>query len=165
MPNAMPQSPSSSPRVLVVDDDATIRLLCSRTLKEAGYEVLEAEGSSEAMELMVAGKQPVDLLVVDLFLPPPGFQLASSTSKFQRVNGHEMVQQLLELTKELRVLFISSHAKTGLADQGIKLGNAPFLPKPIGKEALLHHVKSALEAPPLHHNSSAVAKTDDMWVD
>jgi len=166
MADSLTQQSIGAARILVVDDDATIRLLCSRTLKEAGYQVLEAEGSPEAMEMVASAKEPIDLLVVDLFLPPPDFQLASGTSKFRRVNGHEMVRQMLELTKELRVLYISSHSKAGLTEQGIALGEAQFLPKPIGKDALLQQVKTALETPPLRHDPSRDEKKNAIeWVD
>ena len=41
----------SANRILIVDDDPSIRLLCATSLTKAGYHVLEAEGSSEAMSL------------------------------------------------------------------------------------------------------------------
>jgi DNA-binding response OmpR family regulator len=62
-------SSMSPPRILVVDDDPSIRLLCARALSRAGYVVLEAAGSSEAMSLYAARTEPIDLLLIDLFLP------------------------------------------------------------------------------------------------
>lgn len=151
-------------RVLVVDDDATIRLLCKRLLQDAGYAVLEAEGSPEAMALLASG-QEVDLIVADLFLPPPDFQLASAKSPYQRVNGHEMVPHMLAMKKTLRVLFMSSHSRESLTAQHIRLGAAPFLQKPISKEALLSQVEAALAAPALLFEAAATAKQDVRWVD
>jgi DNA-binding NtrC family response regulator len=153
-------------RILVVDDDATIRLLCTKLLKEAGYQVLEAEGSPEAMALLAASGEPIDLILVDLFLPPPDFQLASGKSQYQRVNGHEMVPQMLAMKKELRVVYMSSHPRANLAAQHIALDGASFLQKPLSKDALLAQVAAALEAPPLRLDEAAgAAKKDVQWVD
>lgn len=166
MADAEKTSTSPAQRILVVDDDATIRLLCTRILQEAGYRVVEAEGSPEAMAVLGESGKPIDLLLVDLFLPPPGFQLASSAGKYTRVNGHEMVAQMLALKKELRVLYMSSHPRAGLASQQIDLGHALFLQKPLSKESLLAQVAAALAAPPLRTDgTSAGEKKDVQWVD
>ncbi len=165
MAEMSPNGSQGGRRILVVDDDATIRLLCRRLLEGAGYRVLEAEGSSEAMALLATG-QEVDLILADLFLPPPDFQLASSKSQYQRVNGHEMVPQLLAMKKTLRVLYMSSHPRENLIAQQIVLGPAPFLQKPLSKDALLSQVEAALQAPPLqYHDTSAGTKKDVRWVD
>jgi len=94
--NSLPNSHSGQ-RILIVDDDPSIRLICTTSLKNAGYQALEAEGSSEAMALYAKPTTAIDLLVTDLFLPPPDFQLSSSQNRYPRVNGHELVQQILSL--------------------------------------------------------------------
>ena len=88
----LPPLRSSSPakRILVVEDDPSVRLICTRSLHRAGYDVLEAAGSSEAMALYATTTEPIDLLLIDLFLPPPDFQLNSSATQFPRVNGHQL---------------------------------------------------------------------------
>ncbi len=166
MADSEPGGHQSGARVLVVDDDATIRLLCTRVLKEAGYEVLEAEGSPEAMALLVESNEPIDLVLVDLFLPPPGFQLASEKTQYRRVNGHEMVAQMLTMKKQLRVVYMSSQSKSGLASQEIALGDTPFLQKPLSKDALLDQVSAAIAGPPLvFHECPDGKKSDVRWVD
>jgi DNA-binding response OmpR family regulator len=163
--NSSPNSHSGQ-RVLVVDDDPSIRLICTTSLKNAGYQVLEAEGSSEAMALFTAPTTAIDLLVTDLFLPPPDFQLSSSKNQYPRVNGHELVQQVLSLKKELRVLLMSSHTLSSLAAQGIMIKPDRFLHKPFSVEQLLTHVAAALTGPALHRDQSATAPAKDVqWVD
>ena len=66
-------NPRAAKRVLVVDDDLSIRLFCTTNLKKAGYQVLEAEGSSEALARYTHPTAAIDLLLNDLFLPPPTF--------------------------------------------------------------------------------------------
>jgi DNA-binding response OmpR family regulator len=156
----------SGQRILIVDDDPSIRLICTTSLKNAGYQVLEAEGSSEAMALYAKPTTAIDLLVTDLFLPPPDFQLSSSQNQYPRVNGHELVQQILSLKKELRVLFMSSHTPSSLAAQGITIKPDRFLCKPFSVEQLLTHVTAALTGPALYSDHSAVGRHKDVqWFD
>lgn len=54
-------------KVLIADDDATIRAICFRTLSEAGYEVIEARDGPEALEL--AGTHLPDVAVLDWLMP------------------------------------------------------------------------------------------------
>jgi CheY-like chemotaxis protein len=64
-------NPQAAKREIVVDDDLSIRLVCTTSLKKAGYQVLETEGSSETMALYTQPMAAIDRLRTDLFLPPP----------------------------------------------------------------------------------------------
>lgn len=158
---------TASPQILVVDDDPSIRLLCVTSLTKAGYRVLQAEGSSEAMALYTTSTGPIDLLLTDLFLPPPGFELLSRGNRYPRVNGNDLVQQMLSVKKELRVLFMSSHALSHLASQGITIEPERFLPKPFDVEYLLTRVAAALAAPPIDRapRTPPVSTKSIEWVD
>lgn len=164
----MTMSSMSPQRILVVDDDPSIRLLCARALTGAGYVVIEAAGSSEAMSLYVARTKPIDLLLIDLFLPPPDFQLCSVAAQFPRVNGHQLLYQALSLKEKLHVLFISSHSYDSLAPQGMTIDPGQFLQKPFSIEVLLTRVAAALAAPAIGpENPSDLAPRNDVvqWVD
>lgn len=167
MATSPPNTSASPQRILVVDDDPSVRLLCSKTLTQAGYVVLEAEGSSEAMALYSTSTEPIHLLLTDLFLPPPDFQLSSGRNQYPRVNGHELVRQALSLKKELRVLLMSSHPMASLASQGIPVEADRFLQKPFSVAALLEHVAFALASAPLPFHARPVTSPgkDVQWVD
>ena len=167
MANSHPPASTPPRRVLVVDDDTSIRLLCTSSLKNAGYLVWEAEGSSEAMALYTTSTAPIELLLTDLFLPPPDFQLSSSKNQYPRVNGHDLVHQALSLKKELRVLFMSSHTISSLMAQGITIGPERFLAKPFSVEQLLQQVAAVLAAPAMRiATPAAPASTKDVqWFD
>jgi CheY-like chemotaxis protein len=77
----------ASRQILVVDNDPSTRLLCVASLTKARYRVLQAEGSSEAMAFHTTSTGPIDLLLTDLFLPPPNFELLSSGNRHPRVNA------------------------------------------------------------------------------
>ncbi len=154
-------------RILVVDDDPIVRLLCEKILKEAGYEVILAEGSLEAMELVAASSSPFDLALVDVFLPPPDFHLASDTTSYHRVNGPQMVLQMLSVMGELRCLYMSGHSSADLSKQGIVLGSVQLLQKPLAQEVLLAAVAGALAGPPMQwiKPDGVPPKNDVQWVD
>ena len=57
-------------RILVIDDDDSLRTLLSRVLKSAGYEVLEASNGSIALEMQRS--TPAELIITDIFMPEKG---------------------------------------------------------------------------------------------
>ncbi len=71
---------STPPRVLVADDESSIRLLVSRVLKRAGFDPVEATDGQDAIEHLDAGDY--DVLVLDLMMP--------------RVDGFGVVEHLIE---------------------------------------------------------------------
>ncbi|MBL8039277.1 MAG: response regulator [Nitrospira sp.] len=140
---------ASSPTMLVVDDEPAIIRLCRMMLEEAGYTVLEAEGSSEALKICTQHKGPIDLLLTDLVLPPPGFQLASTSNQFPHVHGHELAVRATMIRSELRIILMSGNPEKDLVSHGIKRGTLPFLAKPFERERLLALVKNVLSQPPM----------------
>jgi CheY-like chemotaxis protein len=158
--------PPLKPLILLVDDDPSIRLFCSATLKKAGYGVLEAEGSCEAMACQQSSKAPIDLLLSDLFLPPPDFQMRSASMPYPRVNGHELVNQALSVQQELRVLLMSSQPLASLTGQGIAVHPEHFLHKPFSADDLLQHVAKALASEPIRLETPTPAPAGEVrWAD
>jgi CheY-like chemotaxis protein len=167
MPIHHPRSSDPPRHILVVDDDPSMRLLCATSLKHAGYFVREAEGSSEAMAIYASSATPIDLLLTDLFLPPPEFQLSSVTNPYPRVNGHNLIQQVLSIKEELRVLFMSSHPLSDLTAQGIAIQAGRFLSKPFSGKALMDRVAAVLALPPVSRTPSipSLSSGDIQWCD
>jgi len=161
---------SASPTILVVDDELSVTKLCKTILQQAGFSVLDADGSSEALKICTRHKGPIDLLVTDLILPPPGFQLASSANQFPHVHGHELAVRALHIRKDLRIILMSGNIDQDLAGYGIRRGDLPFLPKPFENQALLTLVNQILHAPPpsiesLTASPSGNPTVGDGWVD
>ena len=161
---------SVSPTILVVDDEPTITKLCKTILQQAGFSVLDADGSSEALKICTQHKGRIDLLLTDLILPPPGFQLASSSNQFPHVHGHELAIRALRIRKDLRVILMSGNIDQDLAGYGIRRGDLPFLPKPLEHQALVALVQQTLHAPPpsvesLIAGPPEIPKVGDGWVD
>lgn len=158
--------PSIAKTILVVDDDPSMRLICVRTLRAEGFAVLEAEGSSESLKILATHQEPIDLLLTDLMLPPPGFQMTSTRNPYPRVHGHEVIQRTLAIKKMFRVILMSSLSAQDRKSYRIGTDHVPFLQKPFPVETLIQLVHAVLAAPPLSHDDSAtrpLSKQDVRW--
>ncbi|HET6742369.1 MAG TPA: response regulator transcription factor [Kribbella sp.] len=120
-------------RLLVVDDEATVRELLSATLRFAGFDVTSAATAGEAVTAAV--EQPPDLVLLDVMLPD--------------MDGFEVVRRLRELPSALRndpvpVLFLT--ARDGQADkiQGLSLGADDYVTKPFDLEELIARIHAIL---------------------
>jgi DNA-binding response OmpR family regulator len=126
----MPDTPNPNPiTVLAVDDDAAVLNIVSLTLSEAGYRVLRARHSDEALDISAAFKEEIDLLVADVKMDPfmTGFQLA----------------QCLRLMRvEIKVLYISGYVEDEMVRWEVENGVAAFLRKPFGPRELLEKIRS-----------------------
>lgn len=158
-----PSTPTSA-TILVVDDEPSIVKRCRALLQPEGFTILEADGSSEALKICAQHEGPIDVLLTDLVLPPPGFQLASGSNEFPHVHGHELAMRAATMRQGLRIILMSGNPEKELSSHGIKRGALPFLQKPFEKAALIQLIRDALQSPPpmvnLHQGKSA---TDVDW--
>ena len=165
---ASPQSKKQT--ILAVDDDTAIVHLCTEILEQAGFSVLPATNSSEALKICKNHPGPIHLLLTDLVLPPPEFSFASGDNEFPNVHGHELAVRALRMRKDLRVILMSGNIDQELAGYGIRRGDLPFLPKPFEHQALVALVRQTLHAPPpsvesLTAGPPGIPKSGDEWVD
>ena len=128
------RAPARAPRrarVLVVEDDATVRRFAERSLERAGYEVLSAADGGEALRLCDSSEGLFDVVVMDVMLPG--------------LRGTEVVERIRPRQPGARVLYISGYrAEDSLpAGPGVP---APFLQKPFTGEGLAERVRSLLSA-------------------
>jgi DNA-binding NtrC family response regulator len=159
------QSSEASPTILVVDDELQVLTLCKALLEGSRFTVLEADGSSEALKICTQHQGPIDLLITDLVLPPPAFQLATSSNQFPHVNGHELAVRATMIRSGLRIILMSGNPDKDLASHGIKRGTLPFLAKPFERDRLiaLVHTVLAQPAPTLAVENRPRAANDTDW--
>jgi len=117
--------------VLVVEDEPSLRLLIGEMLEESGFEVLQAEDPSAAIEVSRAHQGNIDLLLTDLVLP--------------RINGRELAERLASTQPQLRVLFMSGHTDDEIDRQGVRTEEIAFLPKPFSLDELTEKVRETLD--------------------
>jgi DNA-binding NtrC family response regulator len=164
-------SPQSTKQTIIaVDEDTAIIHLCATILEQAGFSVLPATNSSEALKICKNHPGPIHLLLTNLVLPPPEFSFASGDNEFPNVHGHELAVRALRMRKDLRVILMSGNIDQDLAGYGIRRGDLPFLPKPFEHQALVALVRQTLQAPPpsvesLTAGPPGIQKAGDGWVD
>jgi two-component system cell cycle sensor histidine kinase/response regulator CckA len=120
----------SSPSILVVDDQATVRRMAHRLLSEWGFRVFEAESGEEAMEVLETAKSGVQLVIVDVVMP--------------FADGVQVTQRIRERWPGQRTLYMSAHPAEVLMEYGLTELDAPVLAKPFTRDELLTKVSQAL---------------------
>lgn len=166
MDTPVPMRSSLAKTILVVDDDPSTMLICVKTLRAEGFTVLEAEGSPEALQILSTHQEPIDLLLTDLMLPPPGFQFAATKNPYPRVHGQDIIQRALAMKKSFRVILMSSFSYHERKAYQTAIDHVPFLQKPFSVEALMQLVHEVLASAPLSYDDSAttsIGKQDDRW--
>lgn len=113
--------PIAAKQFLIVDDDETFCLTLARVLKRSGYQVLTANNIEQAK--FETKKHLPDYAVVDL--------------KIAHESGLELIPQLLEINKELRILVLTGYASIATAVEAIKLGAIQYLTKPVESQEIL----------------------------
>jgi CheY-like chemotaxis protein len=119
-------------RILVVEDEASVRRLTVRMLSTLGYETLEAKDGIEALELCRNAQDRIDLIVSDMVMP--------------KMDGKAFIEQLKSEDIDFKVLFVSGYSVAETVD-GEQLGvEVAFIQKPFSREALGEKVKQLLSA-------------------
>jgi CheY-like chemotaxis protein len=166
MDTPAPMRSSLAKTILVVDDDPSTMLICVKTLRAEGFTVLEAEGSPEALKVLSTHQEPIDLLLTDLMLPPPGLQFSPTKNPYPRVHGHDIIQRALTMKKSFRVILMSSLSQHERKAYQTGIDHVPFLQKPFSVEALMQLVHEVLASAPLVFDDSvakSIAKHGDRW--
>jgi signal transduction histidine kinase len=127
---AEPRSLVGTETVLVVEDEAIIRSLVVRTLREQGYEVVEARYGSEALERWEERRDDVGLLVSDVVMPG--------------MSGVELAKRLAGDRPELRILLMSGFADPLAGEPLSAPSGSAFLEKPFTPSELLRRVRETL---------------------
>ena len=127
-PNERPIGRAGRPRVLVVDDEASIRELLSKTLALAEYDVDTAPDGRAAIERLRLGSY--DLMIADLKMPG--------------LDGLSLIREAKRLKTELPVIIITGFSTKSSAIEAVNLGVAGYLTKPFRVPQVLAAAARAL---------------------
>ena len=121
----------SATRVLVIDDEAPIRLLCRVNLEAEGLEVLEAADGPGGLE-MARAEQP-DVILLDVMMPG--------------LDGWRVAEELLddERTSGIPIVFLTARAELRDRARGLDLGGVDYVTKPFNPVELAPLVRGLLE--------------------
>jgi len=117
------------PRILVVDDEKSIRNTLKDVLEYEKYEVSLAEDGASGIDLFTQGA--FDVVLCDI--------------KMAKMDGIEVLQKLLDISSDVPVIMISGHGNIDTAVDSIKKGAFDFLEKPLDLNRLLITIRNALE--------------------
>ena len=119
-------SSANASTILVVEDDAIVRMLIVDVLEELEFKVLEADGSEQALVMLKDLNQHIDLMMTDVGLPV--------------MDGRELANEARALRPTLPILFASGYAENIEVPPGMHL-----IGKPFSIDQLRDKVKSILE--------------------
>ena len=135
VPLGAAENPEAPPRgverILVVEDDDTIRRLVKRLLERQGYSVVEARDGVDAHRRMEETGQRIDLLLSDVVMP--------------HMDGRQLLLGLREVRPGLPALFMSGHAEDIVAHRTILDDRTGFLEKPFATNDLLRRIRDLLD--------------------
>jgi CheY-like chemotaxis protein len=126
--------PTDAPRgegetVLVVEDDATVRLLITEVLQELGYRYLEAPDGQAALKI-VSSNAVIDLLISDVGLPG--------------MNGRQLAEIARAHRPDLKVLFVTGYAENATMRSEFLEPGMQMMTKPFAMEALASTVRDLI---------------------
>ena len=133
-------------RVLICDDDASIRFVLKRILiRECNVEVEEAGSGLDAVRLLITGN--FDLLFLDLQMPG--------------IDGHETLQTIRgSVMRDLPVVIVSGERESEAVTRVIKQGIAGFIVKPFDRDTLVNTLRTLVQriAQEEHHAKARDAR-------
>ncbi len=137
-------------KILVIDDEKSIRNTLKDILETEDHEVVTAEDGASGLGEFADGK----------------FDVVLSDIKMQEMDGLEVLDKIMESPKDIPVIMISGHGDIEIAVDAIKKGAFDFLEKPLDLNRLLITIRNALERSDLitetHRLKRKITKTNDM---
>ena len=120
-------------RILVIDDESSVRTVVRMTLEKAGYDVLEAEDGEQAIEAINTGENRLvlDAVICDIRMP--------------KINGIEAIDYFQKEYPHVPLVILTGYPETEMAVSFLRKGVADYLVKPVDAERLRDAVETAME--------------------
>ncbi len=117
-------------RILIVDDEQTVRIVMEKSLEHLGYTVVVAEDGLEALSVFEKD-QNFDLVILDMIMP--------------NLSGDELFYKLREIIPDLKILIASGYSSDARTSAILNDGAVGFIQKPFAVEELSAEVRSAID--------------------
>jgi CheY-like chemotaxis protein len=119
-------------QVMVVDDDPDTVIILSRHVQREGYIAIEASSGPECLQIL--RERSVDLILLDLMMP--------------EMDGFEVCRALKgnPATKDIPIIMITARDDLEARAEGMRLGVADFLAKPVFRRQLANRISAQLDA-------------------
>jgi len=116
-------------KILVVDDEETVRLLFQRVLQAAGYDVITAANGKEALSVIADGG--IDIVLLDIKMPV--------------LSGIDVLGKINTEWPDLCVIMVTAVADVQVAVEAMKLGASDYITKPFDQDEALRKIRQAIE--------------------
>jgi len=116
--------------ILVVEDNELVRRLVCQALRNDGYQIIEAPGSSEALLMCEQHQDPIHLILADVIMP--------------HMNGPELAKRLTSTRPSTKVLYMSGHTDNMISHHGVLDSGVTFIQKPFTPRSLVQKVREVL---------------------
>lgn len=116
--------------ILIVDDEAAVRMITQQTLESFGYRVLLAADGSEAISLYAQNHLQVDIVLTDMMMPI--------------MDGVSTIQVLKRINPKVKIIAASGLTNDGGAAKAAGMGVTHFLPKPYTAQTILKMIHEVL---------------------
>jgi len=117
-------------KILLAEDDASLRVVLKRTLERAGHEVFDVGQGDEALPVLAEGR--FDLLVADIVMP--------------EMDGVELARRAVAINPKIRVMFITGFSAVALQNKINTQTETKILSKPFHLNDLVRYVERMLAA-------------------
>jgi len=131
------------PRILVVDDERSMRELLAIVLRREGYDVLLAENGKSAIAMLE--KEPVDILISDIKMPD--------------LSGVDVLRAAKRVDQDILGIMITAFASTETAVEAMRLGACDYLSKPFDVDLLRMKVREKIESRQLRQENVLLKRT------
>ena len=129
-------------RVLIVDDEKSVREMLRKVLEYENYEPVEAESGPSALEVLEGGE--FDAMLLDIRMPG--------------MDGMEVLKKVVERHPAVPVIMISGHGTISTAVEATKLGAFDFFEKPLDRDRILLTLRNAVSAAKLAAEKASLEK-------
>ena len=117
----------SGARILLAEDEAQVRQMTARILRQASFEVIEARDGLEALAIVERRAGELGLLVTDVIMPNMG--------------GAELAQRAIAIDPGLPVIYVSGYTAQGLSEHGVLMPECELIHKPFSAELFIEKVR------------------------
>ena len=121
-----------SERILIVEDDESVRNVVMDMVSELGYAVLKAENAEQALVVLESGVA-IDLLFTDVIMPGS-------------ISTRELARRAQEIQPNIKILYTSGYTQNAIVHNGKLDDDASLLSKPYGRDDLARKFRSLLDA-------------------
>lgn len=123
----------SKPKILIVDDEESLRFLLSSELESEGFEVQSAGDGDEAIEIVRKKGESgdrYDVVLLDIKMP--------------KIDGFEVLKYIKQSVPETKVIMLTAYADVKNAIESLRLGASDFVSKPYDLDDILTSINRAL---------------------